>query len=562
LEEVTQFLEAEGFRHNVNPVTKRHSFTGLLTVGDTGYSLELRYSEGIYNFPEAYLTEWGSNPELRESLRLRNINSGGKVCYVDESQTWWDPHQAVGMTIAALNDIIAVIDRNHRGGWQSKEFLRDFDGYWQGRGELYRVADAQGGGAYLGVQHSEKHWLAPEGQIPHWLLTGNITGLWVPLQLKLLPPPPVHCWPPKTVREFAQWVGLDTLIEVLQRSSQNGGKGSKRGKKRPREIPGAVSLLLSWADGAGHSEPRIGIQFPLNRLVMKEMRQGNFKLAAKILSGLEDRIERYSILSATPAYIHNRNLPEGYRTLKDYRVVLVGAGTIGGFLAAQLCSMGAGYGPRGALHIVDPDRLKPENIARHVLGMPDIGKSKAIALADHLRAQYPYLKIESHDCSVWEWPEVFKGKTLVINATGVISVGLGLEDMRSGEPAATPILHSWIEGHGLASTAFFSSGKSRDACFRCLVAYRPEGYRLRCTIAKYETDIEPVFQGCHQSFFPYLVTASNAAAGQVMTMIVDWLNAQLKSTLQYNILRPELVENRPDSTPKQDATCSICSKKL
>ena len=561
MEEVTQFLEAEGFRHNVNPITKRHSYTGRLTVGDTGYSLELRYSEGINNFPEAYLTEWGSNPELRESLHLRNINSDGKVCYIDESQTWWDPHQAVGMTVAALNDIISVIDRNQRGEWQSTEFLRDFDGYWQGGGELYRVANAQGRGAYLGVQHSERYLLAPEGDIPQWLSGGNLAGLWVPLHLKSLPPPPVHCWPPKSVREFAQWVGLDTLIEILQRLSQNGGKGSKRGKKRLREIPGAASLLLSWPDGAGHSEPRVGVQLPLNQLVIMETRQGNFKLAATILAGSEDEIQRCSVLDATPAYIHNRNLPEGYRTLKDHRVVLVGAGTIGGFLAAQLCSMGAGYGPRGALHIIDPDRLKPENIARHLLGMPDIGKNKAIALADHLRAQYPHLHIESHDSSVWNWPEVFKVKTLVINATGVISVGLGLEEMRSAQSASAPILHSWIEGHGLASTAFFSSGKSGDACFRCLLPYRPEGYRFRCTIAKAEADVEPVFQGCHQSFFPYLVIASNAAAGQAMAMIADWLNNRLKSTLQYNILRPELVENRPDGTPKQDATCSICSKK-
>ena len=558
---MTQFLSAKGFRHSVNPITKRHSYTGLLTVGDTGYSLELRYSEGIYNFPEAYLTEWGSNPELRESLRLRNINSDGKVCYVDESQTWWDPHQAVGMTVAALNDITAVIDRNQRDEWQSTEFLRDFDGYWQGEGELYRVADAQGRDAYLGVQHGERYWLAPKGDIPQWLSDGNSAGLWEPLQLKSLLPPPVHCWPPKAVRELAQWVGLATLTKVVQRFSQKGGKASKSSKGRRREISGIARLLLSWPDGAGHSEPRVGVLFPLNPLVVKEIRQGNLKLAAKILSGSAEEIQRYSVLNATPAYIHRRNLPEGYRTLKDHRVVLVGAGTIGGFLAAQLCAMGAGYGPRGALHIVDPDRLKPENIARHLLGMPDIGKHKATALAHHLRAQYPHLNIKSYDCSVWDRQDVFKGKSLVINATGLISVGLGLEEMRSHQSGSVPILHSWIEGHGLASTAFFSSGKSGDACFRCLVQHRPEGYRIRCAIAKNEADIEPVFQGCHQSFFPYLVTASNAAAVQAMAMISDWLNTRLKSTLQYNILRSELVENRPDSTPKQDATCSICLKK-
>lgn len=68
--------------------------------------------------------------------------------------------------------------------------------------------------------------------------------------------------------------------------------------------------------------------------------------------------------------------------LAKERVALIGAGSIGSAAAESLCA----YGTR-ALAIIDPDRLLPHNTARHRVGRSQIGRHKATALAERLRAR-------------------------------------------------------------------------------------------------------------------------------------------------------------------------------
>jgi hypothetical protein len=46
----------------------------------------------------------------------------------------------------------------------------------------------------------------------------------------------------------------------------------------------------------------------------------------------------------------------------DATIVLVGCGGTGGFLAEAVCRLLIGR--RGSLHLVDPDRVEPRNVAR------------------------------------------------------------------------------------------------------------------------------------------------------------------------------------------------------
>jgi len=66
--------------------------------------------------------------------------------------------------------------------------------------------------------------------------------------------------------------------------------------------------------------------------------------------------------------------------LASKTVIVLGAGSIGGAVAQSL----AGYGLRTQL-LVDPDRLTRANFARHVVHPRNLGRHKAMALADHLR---------------------------------------------------------------------------------------------------------------------------------------------------------------------------------
>jgi len=86
--------------------------------------------------------------------------------------------------------------------------------------------------------------------------------------------------------------------------------------------------------------------------------------------------------------------------LSGKKITLVGCGTIGSHLAKMLAQSGAGYGDGGRLTLIDQQIFNAGNIGRHLLGLPDIGRSKAIAVADMLSQLYPELEIASTQADV------------------------------------------------------------------------------------------------------------------------------------------------------------------
>src|SRR5688500_19339876 len=71
---------------------------------------------------------------------------------------------------------------------------------------------------------------------------------------------------------------------------------------------------------------------------------------------------------------------------RDATFVLVGCGGTGGFLAEALCRLLIGR--RGALHLVDPDRVEEHNVARQSFDRADVGLFKAEVLARRLARRF------------------------------------------------------------------------------------------------------------------------------------------------------------------------------
>lgn len=93
---------------------------------------------------------------------------------------------------------------------------------------------------------------------------------------------------------------------------------------------------------------------------------------------------------------------DGYwpiRQLSQTRVLLLGAGSIGGAVAEALASYGVGQ-----IDAVDPDRFLFHNVPRHVLTTARVGMSKVDALAQTIGAKWP-------ECEFVAWPI-----DLVVNA--------------------------------------------------------------------------------------------------------------------------------------------------
>lgn len=137
---------------------------------------------------------------------------------------------------------------------------------------------------------------------------------------------------------------------------------------------------------------RAMVPAPYRTKEILENRRGNM---ARNLTRIGSKISAELISSAPvdSGYVFGRNL-HGSSNLADKRILLIGCGTIGGFLAQQLAQCGAGAG-KGELTLVDPDSLYPANLGRHLLGAPYLYDNKARACAEFIGSQLPPLNIRA-----------------------------------------------------------------------------------------------------------------------------------------------------------------------
>jgi hypothetical protein len=195
------------------------------------------------------------------------------------------------------------------------------------------------------------------------------------------------------------------------------------------------------------------------------------------------------------------------------------------------------------------------------LGTESVGYSKAEAVAARLRLDFPFLKIKEHPCSLNECWNIFTQDSIIVDATGSQTVAIAIPDYLSEHGLKPVVVHSWIHGHGLATVAFLNDrNKKGSACYRCLWILENGKYRPRFPLSRCPEDDTPLFGACHQSFHAYAATTSMIAATQAMTILYDYLADRVQNSLRFQVLKPDLCQKRPDTTPQPDNNCPLCSR--
>lgn len=117
------------------------------------------------------------------------------------------------------------------------------------------------------------------------------------------------------------------------------------------------------------------------------------KRAGRRRSG-SDHISPVETLQAAPLHlldhsvIYSRDKVTASYGLATKKIIIVGAGTLGGTVATQLVRSGF-----GEIIIIDPDTLEDANIGRHVLGADDLGRYKVNALTERMSRDIPLAKL-------------------------------------------------------------------------------------------------------------------------------------------------------------------------
>ncbi|MDA9414038.1 hypothetical protein XH81_04030 [Bradyrhizobium sp. CCBAU 25360] len=214
-------------------------------------------------------------------------------------------------------------------------------------------------------------------------------------------------FPPRTLGELADElgdIGLKALIRarILEWTSHAWNKGTQP-QRDPDQLGWRLGILVAFPV-ATESGDKVGILDLKAFMTFETVAQIGVKMGClEEANGLHARslttrdsaaADAVELVCGEVHFGHDRKLASqisGAEGVDLRRAVLVGAGTVGSHVAANLAKEG-----RYTWDVIDGDYLLPHNVPRHVLPRAEVGRSKAAALARFLDGMNRYPEQSGH----------------------------------------------------------------------------------------------------------------------------------------------------------------------
>ena len=146
------------------------------------------------------------------------------------------------------------------------------------------------------------------------------------------------------------------------------------------------------------------------------------------------------------------------------RILLIGAGSLGSYVAFELVKNGAKY-----LKIYDGDKIEEENILRWAYGGIGKGSNKALTIQLLLKLLHPEITIEACNKNIdtHSLIEEINDKDLIIFTIGSSDEQLKLNKALKKAKCPIPVIFVWLEEGGTNSHILFVD-YNKPGCFECL----------------------------------------------------------------------------------------------
>jgi molybdopterin/thiamine biosynthesis adenylyltransferase len=545
---IHEALSHRGFAPDFS-VPGRESFVGIIDRGNL--DIPVRIDVPDFDFVDLPIVAVDRGYRL-PSRSLPHLGQDREICYFARGTVVPDRYDPGGAVLMCLDRAEKVV-RDAIRGRSDIDFADEFAAYWNGSSMLLDLPTDHVGPAtayfvMLGSADNPMRVLALKSTWALKMHRGpkNVVRLTEPALVVRTDRPltldPSEPWPPTDLAGINQWLGYAAPEHV-----------------------GAVEAFMSRAEG--HSAI-LAMRTPngvygWRMEVPRQFRTTEFlKTRRRILPDILRRhaalvgIERLAFDEAGSPHIYGRNM--GSRmNLTGKKILLVGCGTIGGFLAQQLAQAGAGAAS-GYMTLADPDILRTANIGRHLLGVPYLDRNKAEACAEFLDAQLPGLAIEAHPGDARKLRSPPSGYDLVIDATGEEALSLALNDRAvTGRPGSPPHLFVWLTGNGAAAQAILT-GEPDRACLKCLnpVLGGEPRFRILRDPASTEIGSNPACADPH--YIPFPVSRSVAAAALACDLVLDWANGDPGHRLRNHIFDHTAAFRVGSSSPAPSKSCPAC----
>ncbi|MGI9951985.1 E2/UBC family protein [Moorellaceae bacterium AZ2] len=449
---------------------------------------------------------------------IPHVQSNGYVCYAHDEGLVLDLDNPTGIIAACLEKVIDTLVKGKTGA-NIKDFYEEFENYWAELKtgldwisfvsitpfvkEIAVAYSEQLSKIVLGdtlndITHGVKRFFG-EGvtaKIFRW-------GIYIPLRAPIFPPHPDNFWSPKTLRKL--------IFSNVSRSNRERLKSILRKKKIKKDADEYILLSIPSSE---EKRALAGVRFSkFSALSYKRCNsRKNFPHPLhKIGSAFEMTphvIKRYD-----KDYILPR--AGAISSLADKKVLLIGCGSVGGYIAFELTRAGIAN-----LTLVDKDDLSPDNIHRHALGanrlyefieVNGIKTNKAIPKVEGLRAEleakYPYVTVKTFRASI---QELIQEQMLNIDAFDLIIIALGnptvelfLNRYLHQVDKCPPAIFAWNEPLGIGGHALLTKNNGRSGCLECLYRDPDEPLYNKASFAAPGQFFGKTVAGCSNVFTPY-----------------------------------------------------------
>lgn len=215
-----------------------------------------------------------------------------------------------------------------------------------------------------------------------------------------------------------------------------------------------------------------------------------------------------------------------FTDIKDKKVLIVGCGSIGGYLASELVKAGISN-----ICLVDKDRLSPDNIYRHLLGLEFVGQYKTKAIIKHLENNIPYIRMKSFEDNIENLIENYKLDfeefDLIISATGNHNVNRWINNYCIDDNISVPVIYLWNEVLGIGNHALFIDRKNKG-CFECLIGLDENGLYDKTSYCKRGQVFTKKYNGCHSTFLPFGSIHSLKTVAMGVELSLKYFNGEIE----------------------------------
>lgn len=235
--------------------------------------------------------------------------------------------------------------------------------------------------------------------------------------------------------------------------------------------------------------------------------------------------------------------------LSNRSVLLLGGGSVGGYIASNLCQAGICN-----VDILDRDKFTVENVYRHLLGFGDAlkGRYKADLLKEYLEEQYPFVDIDSLDLSnrraesFIQDSERIQTYDLIISALGEPTINLEINRILYSNNINIPFVICFNEPYGIGGHVIAVNLQS-GGCLRCLYTDLISNNLVpfRASLVAEGQNFKKSISGCAGSFVEYTALDSQQTALLTVRLVIDILSGRCNEStlLSWTGTSDNLIDN-------------------